>query len=70
VAAASPAVPEPLLAQLKDGGRMVIPIGTEELQHLTVVSRHGAQVKVKKDCSVRFVPLLGEHGFPVKPRGS
>lgn len=70
VAAASPAVPEPLVAQLKEGGRMVIPIGTEELQHLTVVCRQGGRVEVSRDCSVRFVPLLGAHGFPLAPRKS
>ena len=70
VAAAAPAVPEPLVAQLKDGGRMVIPIGTADLQHLTVVSRKGTQVQLTRDCSVRFVPLLGEHGFPLGPGGS
>jgi protein-L-isoaspartate O-methyltransferase len=49
---------------------MVIPIGTADLQHLTVVSRKGTQVQLTRDCSVRFVPLLGEHGFPLGPRGS
>ena len=67
VAAASPTVPEPLVAQLKEGGRMVIPIGTQDMQHLMVVYRQGGQVQVTRDCSVRFVPLLGEHGFPLPP---
>jgi protein-L-isoaspartate O-methyltransferase len=49
---------------------MVIPIGTADLQHLTVVSRKGTQVQLTRDCSVRFVPLLGEHGFPLGPGGS
>ena len=41
VAAGAPAVPKSLVAQLADGGRLVIPVGSAELQHVTVVRRDG-----------------------------
>ena len=47
VTAAAPRVPEPLKAQLKDGGRLVIPVG-EEYQSLVVVTRPGTAVNVEK----------------------
>lgn len=64
VTAASPAVPEPLVAQLSEaGGRLVIPIGGRESQVLTVVERHGDEVSSERIEQVVFVPLIGEHGF-------
>lgn len=72
VAAAAPALPAPLCAQLAEGGRLVIPIGSASDQRLTVVRRRGAAIEQSPDVPVRFVPLLGEHGFPVSsaPRKS
>ena len=67
VAAASPAVPAPLLEQLAPGGRLVIPLGDRESQVLTLVEREGDQVRTTTVSDVRFVPLLGEFGF--NPRG-
>jgi protein-L-isoaspartate(D-aspartate) O-methyltransferase len=64
VAAASPAVPEPLVEQLAPGGRMVIPLGDRETQALTLVERDtGGGVRRTTLGDVRFVPLLGKHGF-------
>lgn len=63
VAAAAPAVPSPLLEQLADDGRMIVPIGTGERQELVLVARHGTKFSFEQQESCRFVPLLGRHGW-------
>lgn len=63
VAAASPGVPEPLKEQLTDGGRLVIPVGLGDTQALTLVERTGNSFTETVVGDVRFVPLLGRHGF-------
>lgn len=63
VAAASPSIPKPLLEQLAPGGRMVIPVGSGEGQALTLVERDGDGYHESVITDVRFVPLLGKHGF-------
>lgn len=64
VAAGGPAIPEPLVAQLKPGGRLVIPIGVgRETQSLVRVTRT-ADGFVSEDCGpCSFVPLIGAHGW-------
>jgi protein-L-isoaspartate(D-aspartate) O-methyltransferase len=64
VTAAAPRVPERLLEQLKDGGRMVIPVGPRDHQELVVIERHGAEWSERSDGPVVFVPLVGEGGYP------
>jgi protein-L-isoaspartate(D-aspartate) O-methyltransferase len=59
VTAAAPKIPEPLLAQLEDGGRLVIPVG-EESQSLVVITRSGATFTRQTVLPVRFVPMTGE----------
>ena len=64
VAAGSPEIPQPLLAQLKTGGKLVIPIGQDpKTQNLIRVTRtvNGFQTEDFGPCS--FVPLIGEHGW-------
>ena len=63
VAAASPGIPEPLKEQLGPGGRMVIPVGMGETQQLVLVQREGETFRETVVADVRFVPLLGRHGF-------
>jgi protein-L-isoaspartate(D-aspartate) O-methyltransferase len=63
VAAASPDIPDPLVEQLAPSGRMVIPLGDREGQTLTLVQRDATGVRVTPVGDVRFVPLLGKHGF-------
>lgn len=64
VAAGGPEIPEPLVAQLKVGGRLVIPIGEgQRSQMLMRVTRkeNGPEVENFGPCA--FVPLIGEHGW-------
>ena len=63
VTAGSPSVPEPLAAQLADGGRLLIPLGGREEQTLTVVTRRGDAYEQRDIAPARFVPLLGTHGW-------
>lgn len=63
VSAAGPSVPEPLLRQLKDGGRMVIPIVDGKVQELRVFEKDGDSTVETALGQVQFVPLVGRHGF-------
>jgi protein-L-isoaspartate(D-aspartate) O-methyltransferase len=63
VAAASPRVPEPLLAQLADPGRLVIPIGPRDQQSLHVLTRRGGAIDERVSDPCVFVPLVGRYGF-------
>lgn len=63
VSAGSPEIPQPLLAQLADGGRLLVPIGDRNTQHLVLVERKGTRFVDRAFNTVRFVPLLGEHGW-------
>ncbi len=63
VAAASPRVPEPLLAQLAPGGRIVIPLERDGGQVLTLIQRDEGGFRETTVADVRFVPLLGRHGY-------
>jgi protein-L-isoaspartate(D-aspartate) O-methyltransferase len=63
VSAASPEIPTPLVEQLAQGGRMVIPLGDRASQTLTLVERQGDEVRSRTVADVRFVPLVGEFGF-------
>lgn len=68
VSAACPSVPRVLPEQLADGGRLVIPTGDRDLQTMELWGRHGLNLQVEPLHGlehVRFVPLLGEHGWPV-----
>ncbi|WP_457591775.1 protein-L-isoaspartate O-methyltransferase [Geoglobus sp.] len=63
VTASAPKIPVKLLAQLKNGGRMVIPVG-DFVQYLYVVDKDEyGQVHRRNWGAVRFVPLVGEEGF-------
>ncbi len=63
VAAASPGVPEALIGQLADGGRLVLPLGSRQRQRLVLVERTPDGVVERAALPVRFVPLLGVEGF-------
>ena len=63
VTAASPQPPQPLLDQLDQGGRLIIPIGERRAQDLQVWQRSGQQFTWESIIPVAFVPLRGELGW-------
>ncbi len=63
VTAAGPRVPEPLLEQLADPGRLIIPVGDRYEQVLQVVELIDGELQVLNITKVRFVDLVGEHGW-------
>ena len=63
VTAGGPSVPQPLLEQLApEGGRLVMPVGDRKHQFLTLVERHGDDLRTTELEPVVFVPLIGRHG--------
>ena len=63
VAAGGPTVPPPLLEQLAEGGRLIMPVGSEETQRLRIVEKAGGQLKVSEDSSCVFVKLIGKYAW-------
>ena len=63
VAAASPQVPPPLFDQLTEEGRLVIPVGSTEIQELRLVRKRDGQPLTTRLEGCRFVPLIGAEGF-------
>jgi protein-L-isoaspartate(D-aspartate) O-methyltransferase len=61
--AGAPAVPQAWLTQLKDGGRIVMPVGPVDNQVLTAIQRNGANFATRALCDVRFVKLIGRQGW-------
>ena len=53
-------VPRPLTDQLKDGGRMIIPVGSRFAQELYLLEKKNGQLKESAVLPVRFVPMAGE----------
>ncbi len=63
VTAGGPGIPEPLIEQLADPGRLIIPVGNQHVQDLQLLEKRQGQVEVTSLASVRFVDLVGEHGW-------
>jgi protein-L-isoaspartate(D-aspartate) O-methyltransferase len=63
ITAATPKIPVPLIEQLAEGGRLVAPLGGREVQELVVREKHDGRVTESFHGGVRFVPLIGEHGW-------
>ena len=62
VTAAPDHIPQPLVTQLKDGGRLVIPVGPPgSYQTLWLIEKHGDKTVSKQIMGVAFVPLTGSH---------
>jgi protein-L-isoaspartate(D-aspartate) O-methyltransferase len=63
VAAGGPEVPRPLMEQLAEGGRMLIPVGSRTMQRLMLVERNGDRYDQREVTECTFVPLLGRFGW-------
>ncbi|MCS7367102.1 MAG: protein-L-isoaspartate(D-aspartate) O-methyltransferase [Candidatus Verstraetearchaeota archaeon] len=63
VTAAAPNIPKPLINQLKDGGRIVIPIGGSFYQELVVGLKKGDELLTFSAGGCVFVPLIGKYGW-------
>jgi protein-L-isoaspartate(D-aspartate) O-methyltransferase len=63
VTAAVPQIPKPLLGQLVNGGFLVGPVGYGGAQELVVCEKRRDKLIERVICDVRFVKLLGKHGF-------
>jgi protein-L-isoaspartate(D-aspartate) O-methyltransferase len=63
VTAGAPAAPGPLLAQLAEGGRLVIPEGDRGLQTLMRYTKRGGRTEARELMPCVFVPLIGVHGW-------
>ncbi len=63
VTAGAPDVPAPLVLQLKEGGRMVVPVGDRQGQALLKVVKTAEGVVAERSIPCTFVPLIGSHGW-------
>jgi protein-L-isoaspartate(D-aspartate) O-methyltransferase len=64
VSAAAPQFPQALFAQLREGGRLVVPIGPTEAQLLQLITKEQGTPIISHQVACRFVPLVGEQGYP------
>lgn len=63
VTAGAPSVPEPLVEQLAEGGRLVIPVGGGFSQILTLIKKQEGKITQEEICGCVFVPLVGRYGW-------
>ena len=63
VSAAAPDLPQALFEQLKEGGRLVVPVGPTEAQFLQLVTKKEGKPILSEQIPCRFVPLIGEQGY-------
>lgn len=63
ITAATPTVPQPLIDQLADGGTLVAPVGGRDVQDLITIHKQGRSIIQESHGGVRFVPLIGQHGW-------
>ena len=64
VTAGAPVAPRPLLEQLADGGRLLVPEGDRERQRLKIYDQRAGRTVSREGERVSFVPLVGSHGWP------
>jgi protein-L-isoaspartate(D-aspartate) O-methyltransferase len=63
ITAATPSVPRPLIEQLAEGGRLVVPVGGRDIQQLIRLRKRGGSLNEENHGGVRFVPLIGVCGW-------
>ena len=63
VTASAPDIPQPLIEQLKEGGKMVIPIGTTHFQTLKLIEKINNKIKISNKGGCIFVKLIGKYGW-------
>ncbi len=63
VTAGAPQIPEPLIEQLDEGGRIVIPLGESFSQMLTLIEKKEGKIFQSSVCGCVFVPLIGKYGW-------
>ncbi len=63
VTAAAPEIPRTLTDQLAEGGRLVAPVGERDVQQLMTLEKQGDRMIPEYHGGVRFVPLIGKHGW-------
>jgi protein-L-isoaspartate(D-aspartate) O-methyltransferase len=63
VTAGAPEIPSVFAGQLREGGRLVIPVGDQENQNLILATLHNGKLKSRTLLGCRFVPLLGRYGW-------
>jgi protein-L-isoaspartate(D-aspartate) O-methyltransferase len=63
VTAAAPAIPESLVSQLAEGGKLIIPVGDRVSQTLQIITKHRNRLDTKTSCQCIFVKLIGQDGW-------
>jgi protein-L-isoaspartate(D-aspartate) O-methyltransferase len=63
VSAAAPTIPKALLEQLREGGRVIVPVGPLDAQELKLVRKQAGRTVIANLEGCRFVPLIGEQGY-------
>jgi protein-L-isoaspartate(D-aspartate) O-methyltransferase len=63
VTCAAPDIPPPLLEELRDGGKMLIPVGSRYYQDLVLLEKDGEKLRKRDLGGCVFVPLIGKYGF-------
>jgi protein-L-isoaspartate(D-aspartate) O-methyltransferase len=63
VAAAAPELPQALFHQLREGGRLIVPVGPPEAQQLQLVMKNNGTPLISEQIGCRFVPLVGLQGY-------
>ena len=66
ITAASPKIPLPLIEQLADNGKLILPLGESFSQVLTLLEKKEGKLKSVDVCGCVFVPLVGKHGWSNK----